>query len=67
MMATVKLNYFPAKHRVSKYYSSRMILHCENLDYKKHTKFVIGEYVQGDNDINPTNTNEAHILDCLYL
>ena len=30
--ATKRLNYFPAQHGVSKYYSPRMILHIENLE-----------------------------------
>jgi hypothetical protein len=30
------LNFFPAKNGFSQYYSPRMILHQQNLDYDKH-------------------------------
>ena len=43
--AAKKLNFFPAKYGVSKYYSPRMILHQQNLDYEKHCKFSFGTYV----------------------
>ena len=36
-----KLNYFPAKEGVSKYYNPRMILHQENLDFERHYKYVL--------------------------
>ena len=42
--ATQKLNYFPARHGISKYYSPRMILMQENLDYEKHCKYAFGTY-----------------------
>ena len=67
MMATVKLNCFPEKHGVSKHHSPRMILYHENLDHERHCNFVTGEHVQGDNDVNRTDTNEARALDCLCL
>ena len=31
--ASRKLNFFPAKHQISKHYSPRMILHQENIDF----------------------------------
>ena len=34
--STRKLNYFPARHEASKHYSSRLILHRENLDFKTY-------------------------------
>ena len=37
-----KLNYFPARHGVSKHYSPRMILHQENLDFDRHCTHVLG-------------------------
>ena len=43
--STKKLNFFLAKHGISKYYSPRMILHHQNLDYNKHCKSSIGQYV----------------------
>jgi hypothetical protein len=62
-----KLNFYPAKHGCSKYYSPRMILHQQNLDYAKHCKYSLGQYVQGHDEPNPTNTNASRTLDCLYL
>ena len=62
-----KLNYFPNKYGVSKYFSPRMILHQENIDYDKHCRFVFGEYVQAHHEPRPLNNQEARSLDCLYL
>ena len=44
-----------------------MILHQENLDYAKHGLYTFGEYVLGHNEPNPSNTEEARALDCIYL
>ena len=65
--STKKLNFFPNKNGVSKYYSPRMILHKENLDFKKHCKYVLGEYVQAYEDESIKNNNKPRTLDCLYL
>ena len=62
-----KLNYFPAKYRVSKYYSPYIILHQENLDFKQHCTYITGEYVQADSKLTPLNTNALCTLDCIYL
>ena len=64
--APKKLNYFPAKYGVSRHYSPRMILHKENLDFDRHCKYVLGEYVQTHEDENITNNNVLRSLDCLY-
>jgi hypothetical protein len=64
---TKKLNFFPAKHGVSRYYSPRMILHQKNLDYDKHCRYTIGSYVQAHDEPGPTNTNAPRALDCIYL
>jgi hypothetical protein len=50
---------FPAKKGVIEYYSPRMILHQQNLDFNKHCKHSIGMYVQGHEEQNPTNTNAS--------
>ena len=65
--AAKKLNFFPSKHGISKYYSPRMILHQRNLDYTKHCRFAFGTYVQGHDEPHPTNTTAARTLDCIYL
>ena len=62
-----KLNYFPAKHGVSRHYNPRMILHQENLDFERHWTYVLGEYVQTHEDETIKNNNKLRSLDCLYL
>ena len=62
-----KLNFFPAKHGVSKYYSPQMILHQQNLDYNKHCQYAFGTYVQAHDEPDPSNTNSPCTLDCIYL
>ena len=49
------------------HYSPRMILHKENLDFNRHCKYVLGEYVQAHEDENIKNNNAPRSLDCLYL
>ena len=44
-----------------------MIRHKENLDFKKHCKYVLGEYVQAAEDETKKNDNKARSLYCLYL
>ena len=48
--AAKELNFFPVKYRVSKYYSPRMILYQQNLEYDKYCKFSVNTYVQGHNE-----------------
>ena len=67
MEAARKLNMFPNKHGVSKYYSPRMILHHQNIDYDRHCKFSTGMYVEGHDEPDPSNTNAPRSLDCIYL
>jgi hypothetical protein len=67
MESTKKLNFFPNKNGVSKYFSPRMIMHQENLDYARHCKYQIGEYLQAHDEPNHTNTNAPRSLDCIYL
>ena len=65
--STKKLNFFPAKKGISKYYSPRMIVHHENLEYEKHGKHSVGQYVLGHEEPTITNTNAPRALDCIYL
>lgn len=44
-----------------------MILHKEHLDFKKHCKCVLGEYVQAASDEGKKNNNKPRTFDCLYL
>ena len=57
-----KLTFFPNKRGISKYYSPRMIIHQENLDYKKHCNHSFGEYVLAHNE-----NDRQQKLDCIYL
>jgi hypothetical protein len=45
-----KLNFFPAKNGISQYYSPRVILHHQNLDYDKHCQYAFGTYVQAHDE-----------------
>ena len=67
MEAPKKMNFYPAKNGISPYYSPRMILHHQQLDYEKHCKYAAGTYVQASNDQAIKNTNAPRTLDCLYL
>jgi len=67
MVQVNQLNLFPAKGGVSKYYSPRMILTQESLDYNKHCKIPFGSYVQANHETNSTNSNIARTIDCIYL
>ena len=62
-----KLNMFLAKHRVLKYYSLRVIVFQENVDYEKHLKITFGTYVLANNEPKTTNMNAPRCLDCIYL
>jgi hypothetical protein len=67
MESTKKLNFFPNKNGVSKYFSPQMILHRENIDYERHCTYSLGEYVLA-HEPQPSNTNAPRALDwCIYL
>jgi Reverse transcriptase (RNA-dependent DNA polymerase) len=67
MECAKKLNFFPPKGGVSPYYSPRMIMHQQNLDYEKHCSIPFGSYVQAHHEPDPKNTNLPRTLDCIYL
>jgi hypothetical protein len=67
MESAKKLNFFPNKDGVSKVFSPRMIMHHENLDYERHCKYQIGEFIQAHQEPTRTNTNAPRSLDCIYL
>jgi hypothetical protein len=67
MESTKKLNFFPNKYGVSKVFSPRMIMHHENLDYERHCKYQIGEFVQAHEEPTHSNTDASRSLDCIYL
>eukprot|EP00957_Ditylum_brightwellii_P124856 9517752-Ditylum_brightwellii.AAC.1 len=57
----------PAHHGVSKLYSPRMILHQENLSFKRHCKYAFGKCVLAHNEPDQTSTQAPRALDCIYL
>ena len=67
MESTKKLNFFPPQGGVSEFYSPRMILHQQNIDYNKHCTIPFETYVQAQQENNPTNTQEPRSLDCISL
>jgi hypothetical protein len=67
MECAKKLNFFPPKGGISPYYSPRMILHQQNLDYNKHCSIPFGAYVQAHHEPDPKNTQHPRTLDCVYL
>ena len=64
---TKKLNFFPPSGGVSPYYSPRMILHQQNLEYNKHCAIAFGTYVQAHHEPTATNSQSPRTLDCIYL
>jgi hypothetical protein len=67
MIQSNKLNLFPVKGGVSKYYSPRMILKQTNLDYTKHCVVPFGAYVQANHESTKTSSNVTRTLDAIYL
>jgi hypothetical protein len=67
MIQANKLNLFPMKGGVSKYYSPRMILNQTNLNYTKHCVVPFGAYVQANHKSTKTSSNVTRTLDAIYL
>ena len=65
--AAKKLNFFPAECEVSNYYSPRMTLHQQNLEYEKYCKFALGVYGQGHNEHLHKTTTDAKSFIFIYL
>jgi hypothetical protein len=67
MDSAKKLNCFPTKQGISKYYSPRMIFHQKHLNYLRNCKYTFGLYVQAHNKPNPNNNLSPQTLSCIYL
>ena len=67
MESAKKLNFFPPKGGISPYYSPRMILHQQSLDYVKHCSIPFGSYVQAHHEPDHKNNQQPRTLDCIYL
>jgi hypothetical protein len=63
----MQLNFFPPKEGISPFYSPRMILHQQSMDYGKHCSIPFGSYVQAHTEPDPSNTQLPRTLDCIYL
>ena len=61
-----KLSLFSVRHRISKYFSPRIIIYKENLDYNPHLVFALGEHAQALDELNKKNNNEPRTLYCLF-
>ena len=62
-----KLNFFPNKNGISKYFSPRQIVHRVVLDYDTNCKYAFGSYVQAHNEPDPTNTQAPRSIDAIYM
>jgi hypothetical protein len=67
MIQANKLNLFPVKGGISKYYSPCMILNQANLDYTKHCVVPFGAHVQANRESTKTSLNVTRSLDAIYL
>ena len=66
MEATRKLNFFPPKHGISKYYSPREILHRQKLEYHKHCLIPTLSYVQAHDDDTLKKIRIKHELSIVF-
>ena len=67
MKGAKKIIFFSARNGVSKYYSPRMILQKKTINYEKHYKYALGEYVQAHTEPSPSKTNRERTIDYIYL
>jgi hypothetical protein len=67
MIQANKLNLFPVKGGISKYYSPHTILNQTNLDYTKHCVVPFGAYVQANHESTKMSSNVTRTLDAIYL
>lgn len=67
MESTKKLNFFPPKGGISSYFSPRMIIHKESIDYNKHCQIPFGSYVQAHEENDPSNSMKPRALDGIYM
>ena len=67
MVCADQLNWFPVKGGISSYYSPRVILTHQALDFNKHCQVPFGAYVQADQIPDPKNTPAARTIDAIYL
>ena len=65
--STNNIKFFSQKNGVTEYYSPRMIVHRDNLDYEEHCKYSIWDYVEAHDELNPLNTMAHCTLDCINL
>jgi hypothetical protein len=67
MECAKKLKFSPPTGGISPYYSPRMTIHKQSLDFEKHCSIPFGTYVQAHTKPDPKNTQHPRTLDCIYL
>jgi hypothetical protein len=67
MESTKKLKFFPPLNGLSPYYSPRMIIHQENLDFHKHCMIPFETYIPAHNESANLNSQHPRTLNCVYL
>ena len=67
MMCMDQLNIFPAKGGVSKYLIPYVIMTKRDLDLEKHCQAPLGDFVQANQENDPTNTNSPQNIYSIYL
>ncbi len=64
-LSAERINWFPAKHGIRKYYSPLTIVTGWTLDYNKHCKYGFGTYLQAHTQNTPTNSMQEHTIDAI--
>ena len=67
MESSKKLNFFPARHGLSKCYSPKMTLHKEHIYCDAYFTLKQGEQAQRKNEPDRINKNTPRALDYLRL
>ena len=62
-----KLNYFPSRAGVSRYFSPRQIVQQVSLDYRRHCFHEFGSYVQAHEEPEKSNRQDPRTSDCIYI
>ena len=67
IISTDRINWFPAKHGISKNYSPMTIIMDRTLEYKKHCIHEFGTYVQGHTENVKQSSMTKRGIDAIYL
>ena len=67
IISTDRLNWFPAKHGISKIYSPMTIITGKRLECKKHCVHKFGTYMLAHNENMPMNMMTKRDIDAIYI